>query len=79
MVREEGLEPSQPFGHKALNLARLPSSATHARGETVRNRRPGFYPLGPGCQGGGVKLFCSCLGSRSEILKHEPRLREKAG
>jgi hypothetical protein len=32
-MREGGLEPPQPCGHKALNLARLPSSATRANGD----------------------------------------------
>ena len=32
VVRGKGLEPLQPSGHKALNLARLPNSATRAHG-----------------------------------------------
>jgi hypothetical protein len=34
-VRGKGLEPLQPSGHKALNLARLPNSATRAHGGHV--------------------------------------------
>ena len=34
-MRGKGLEPLQPSGHKALNLARLPNSATRAHGGHV--------------------------------------------
>ena len=31
LVPRMGLEPTRPFGHQALNLARLPNSATLAK------------------------------------------------
>jgi hypothetical protein len=52
-VREEGIEPSQPNGHKVLNLARLPIPPLAQRSVNTRSVTM--------CQGDRPKSFYSFL------------------
>ena len=63
MVPEVGLEPTRPFGHQILSLARLPIPPLRHEGGRTRNvaREWGGGKLGEG-GGGGFRIQESGVG-----------------